>query len=115
MRAILCVLVLAVPGFVGAADDTGKTHEFERSKLPDVVKAKAGDTIVVIENVKPDDVESIKAKSNNDDIKIKTETVKGKVRIVITTSKKGKATVDWHYETASGRIGGHKGLDIEVE
>ena len=116
MRTAFCGMVLfALTLSVAAAEKGSKTHEFQRAKLPKTVKAKAGDTIIVIEAVKPEEVESIKAKSDNGDVKIKTEVAMGKVRVVITGAKKGKGTVDWAYETANGIVGGHKGLEVEFE
>jgi hypothetical protein len=117
MRTALCWMVaLFALGFsVVAADEGGKTHVFERAKLPKMVKANAADTIIVVEDVKPEDVETIKVKSDNVAVKVKTEAAMGKVRVVISGAKKGKAKVEWEYETANGRVGGHKGLEIEIE
>jgi hypothetical protein len=41
--------------------------------------------------------------------------LKKEVRIVITGSKKGKATVEWHYETADGKVGGSQGIEVAFE
>jgi hypothetical protein len=113
MRTLSCcltVLVLAAPGLAA-----GKVREIKRADLPESVKVKAGDTVVVIEDVKPGDVDQVAARSDNPNVTVRAEPRGGKVRIVIEAGKKGEATVVWRYETADGKVTGPTGLKVRVE
>jgi len=95
--------------------EAGKTHKFKKADLPKLITVKAADTIVIIEEVKPADVEEITAKSSNANVKVKVQPAVGEMWLVINGSKKSKAKVEWQYATVTGRVGGHKGLEIEFE
>jgi len=107
----------ARPSLTGSAvkGGTGKTHEFERAKLPATVKIKAGDTVVVVEPVASPNVEDVKVQTDDAAATVKGVTTDANLKIVIRGEKAGKAKVTWKYNTADGKTFGHDGLVVEVE
>lgn len=112
MRTLLVALILAVPA---RAADTGKTHEYDRAKLPESVKVKAGDTIVVTEDVPSADVDELQASVEKNLVTVQGDPKAAKFRVVIKTVKKGGESVAWKITTAGGKVIAPKGLKIEVE
>jgi hypothetical protein len=115
MRVTVCFAVLGLCTVVSLAEGVGKIHMFKRADLPKTIKAKASDRILIVEDVRPADVEELMAKPSNANAKVRAEAAGGEVRIIIDAAKKGKVTVEWRYETPNGKVGGHKGLEIEIE
>src|SRR5262249_32283241 len=115
MRGIITVLaiVLAVP--LGRGEEKGHAHQYNRADLPKAIKVKAGDTVVVIEAIKPADVEAVTAQSNNKDVKVKSIPGIQNLRIEITSREKGQAKVSWKIEQADGRIAGARDVEIEFQ
>jgi hypothetical protein len=114
MRCLLCSLTLVVLSPTSLGDEP-KTKEINRAELPKSVKVKAGERIAVIEDVAPGDIEDFSSKSTNPNIKVKSDTKAGKVRLIIESAQKGEAKVTWHYGTKAGRVGGYKDLKVEFE
>jgi hypothetical protein len=121
MRAIASFFVLALVVVASGADEKKeeKKHEYEAAKLPNVVKVKAGESIVVTYKFPPKDLvdTEIKTESSNGDVKVKgEEAAKGVVEITIRSDKKGTAKVRWRIELANGTVHGPKEpIDVEVE
>src|SRR5262245_13058044 len=105
MRALLPVAAAALWASVCLADQAS-THKFKKADLPKVVKVKAGDTIVIIEEAKPADVEESSTTSDNPTVKVSTEGKGDEYRVVIQCDRQGKAKVGWRYTTANGKTGG---------
>ena len=115
MWRIVIFIALAFVLSASAADDENaknKRHDYDSAKLPSTVKVKAGESIVVTYKIKPEDVEEIKAKSDNDDVRVKGEAGNADFRIVVRSDKKGKAKVHWAIHQVTGRA---EGSEIEVE
>lgn len=115
MRLVFCCLCMIGCSALALADDLGKTHKYKKANLPRSITAKMGDVIVVIEEVKPDDIKSIKAGSDLPEVKVRAVEMDGEVRIVITGDKAAEAKVSWSYEKKSGGNGGYKDLRIKIE
>src|SRR6516162_5194035 len=98
MRVLFSYAVLAFAVTVVTAEDKnaeGKKHEYAPDKLPKVVKVKAGESIVVTHKINPANVEEIKGKSDNRDVKVKGAPGNGVIQIIIKSDQKGKAKVGW--------------------
>ncbi len=118
MRVLFIFVILALVVGVSPAEDKkpeGKRCEYAADKLPKSVKVKAGDSIVVTYRINPADVEETKVKSGNRDVVIKGDTGNGVTRIIITSSKQGKAKVEWAIHQVNGRVDGRKDLEVEFE
>jgi hypothetical protein len=118
MRILFGFVVLALAIAAAAADEQkggGKKHEYTLDKLPNVVKVKAGESIVVTHNIKPADVEETKARSDNADVTVQGKAVNGAVQITIGSAKKEKAKVGWEIHQINGRVDGRKELQVEFE
>src|ERR1700677_2104623 len=102
MRLAFCFVLVVLCSAPSSGDEVGKTHKFKKADLPKIVGARAGDTIVRVEEINPADVEEITAKSSNAAVKVKAEVAGGEVRIVIDGTNKGKAIVEWRYTTTNG-------------
>lgn len=115
MRLTFCFLCLIGGSALALADDLGKSHKYKKADLPRSITAKTGDVIVIIEQVKPADIKSIKAGSDKPEVKARAVEMDGEVRIVITGDKGAEAKVSWSYEKKSGGDGGYKDLQIKIE
>ena len=118
MRVLFSYAVLAFAVTVVTAEDKkaeGKKHEYAPDKLPKVVKVKAGESIVVTHKINPADVEEIKGKSDNRNVRVKGAAGNGVIQITIKSDQKGKAKVGWEIHQVNGRVDGRKELEVEFE
>ncbi len=117
MRTIFCLLTLALAVVTAVAEDgknMGKQHDYDPEKLPEVIKVKAGDSIVLTyTKIKRESIESFELSSDNNDVTIK-HSVMGSVQIIIQSEKKGKAKVRWIITLDSGINVAHK-QQVEFE
>jgi hypothetical protein len=114
MRACVCLVLAGCLG-VAAADEAKKPRTYKRADVGKSLKARVGDVIVVVENVKPQDIEEMGTAVTAENAGVRVETHGNEIRIVVEAGKNGKATVAWRYTTTDGKVGGHDGLEIKVE
>lgn len=96
----------------------GKRHELAHDKLPDTIKAKVGDTIVIPLPIKLADLESAKSRALNGQIDTDVEeTAGGGVAVVIRAraGRAGKDRVSWDVTDATGRRFTERGREVEFE
>lgn len=96
----------------------GKRHELAHDKLPDTIKAKVGDTIVIPLPIKVADLESAKSRALNGQIDTDVEeTAGGGVAVVIRAraGRAGKDRVSWDVTDATGRRFTERGREVEFE
>jgi hypothetical protein len=93
----------------------GKRTEHAHDKLPAVLKAKAGDTILVTLPVKAADVEDAKVGADTPAVVVRVETQNGVVLVAIRSERAGKARVTWDVTDATGRRFSERGREVEFE
>src|SRR5262245_9482148 len=93
----------------------GKYHTFRKSDLPRPITAKTGDVIIVVEEFLPDDITSIKTRSDTEEVKVRVAVWDGEVNIIITGDKATEAKVSWSYEKANGDTVTTKDVPIKIE
>jgi hypothetical protein len=98
-----------------AKPPAGKRHILAHDKLPQSVKAAAGDEVLIWLPVKPGDVEQSKVGSDNPAVTARLEPGDGGVAVVVRSSRPGKAKVSWAVTDMAGRRFAHPGLDVEFE
>jgi hypothetical protein len=112
----LTLFLAVVAGVLGEEKIVGKEHDYDSEKLPEVIKVKAGDSIVVnFKNIKPKEVDECRVKSDNSDLMFKNEGTKANFQIIIRSDKVGKANVKWVIVLDSGITNAHKGQQVEFE
>jgi hypothetical protein len=118
MRMMFGLVFLAVLVNFGGADDKkieGKRHDYEPGTLPNKVKIKLGDSIVVTHKIKPADVEEMQGSTDNTDVTVRGRKGKDTIEIIIQADKKGKAKVGWEIFLKNGRLEGRKDITVEFE
>jgi hypothetical protein len=98
-----------------AKPPAGKRHILAHDKLPQSVKAAAGDEVLIWLPVKPGDVEQSKVGSDTPPVSARLEPGDGGVAVVVRSDRPGKAKVSWAVTDAAGRRFAHPGLDVEFE
>lgn len=98
------------------AATTGKRNLYDRTNLPNPLKMKVGDEVMVVEPVNPSAVDNVKVNSDSPGVTVDGQDKTGdKQTITIRATKSGKAKVTWTITTSDGKVLKQESLVVEVE
>jgi hypothetical protein len=94
----------------------GRRDTYDRTTLPNPLKLKVGDMVMVVEPVNPSAVDNVKVYSDSPGVTVDGQDKTGdKQTITIRATKSGKAKVTWTITTSDGKVLKQESLVVEVE